>query len=149
MTTYEIPRPINVHKLTASNWPQAFYKMVEGPGWWGPSRPCPYFSITERWKRAWHVLTGRADALYWDFPHQGGRAAENDNVTPDQLLDNPEVDRALWAYIVAYMARDDDAYMIAKRDLIATISAELERHRSGTEPGAVPSSRDSNGEPTR
>lgn len=32
---------------------------------WEPARPEPYYSIFERWKAAWLVFTGKADALRW------------------------------------------------------------------------------------
>lgn len=32
---------------------------------WIPARPEPYYSFRERLVQAWHVLTYRADALYW------------------------------------------------------------------------------------
>lgn len=32
---------------------------------WVLARPLGFPSWRERWVRAWHVFTGRADALYW------------------------------------------------------------------------------------
>lgn len=34
-------------------------------GVWGMARPLPYYSFRERIVQAFHVLTLRADALYW------------------------------------------------------------------------------------
>lgn len=34
-------------------------------GEWIPARPEPYYSLKERLIQAWHVLTYKADALYW------------------------------------------------------------------------------------
>ena len=36
-------------------------------GDWEPAKPIPYYSFWERLIQAWHVLTYRADALYWYF----------------------------------------------------------------------------------
>ena len=30
-----------------------------------PARPEPFYSLTQRWRAAWLVFTGRADALIW------------------------------------------------------------------------------------
>ena len=35
-------------------------------GRWVPARPLAYEAIGRRWKAAWLVLTGRADALKWE-----------------------------------------------------------------------------------
>lgn len=32
---------------------------------WVPCRPEPFWALPERWRAAWLVLTGRADALKW------------------------------------------------------------------------------------
>ena len=32
---------------------------------WVPARPLPMYTIFERWKAAWLVFTGKADALRW------------------------------------------------------------------------------------
>jgi hypothetical protein len=37
----------------------------ERPGVWVAARPEPYHSITQRWRAAWLVWTGKADALLW------------------------------------------------------------------------------------
>ncbi len=42
-------------------WPRTQLK----DGRWVPSRPEPFFWIGQRWKAAWLVFTGRADALKW------------------------------------------------------------------------------------
>lgn len=34
-------------------------------GRWHPARPLSYSSPWQRWKAAWLVFTGRADALKW------------------------------------------------------------------------------------
>lgn len=34
-------------------------------GSWPPARPLPYETMFGRWKAAWLVFTGRADALVW------------------------------------------------------------------------------------
>ena len=34
-------------------------------GLWYPAVPEPYYSFFERLRYAWHVLTYKADALYW------------------------------------------------------------------------------------
>lgn len=34
-------------------------------GRWVPARPLPFYSLTQRWKAAWLVFTGKADALTW------------------------------------------------------------------------------------
>lgn len=31
------------------------------------ARPVPYYSLLERLQMAWHVLTYKADALYWEI----------------------------------------------------------------------------------
>ena len=33
---------------------------------WDYSRPVPYYSIVERIKMAWDILTYKADAIYWN-----------------------------------------------------------------------------------
>jgi len=47
------------------NWPNA--RQVSS-GVWIPARPCGHnaFTFTWRWKLAWDVLTGKADALHWE-----------------------------------------------------------------------------------
>lgn len=30
-----------------------------------PARPLPWYSIEQRWRAAWLVFTGKADALRW------------------------------------------------------------------------------------
>ena len=35
-------------------------------GRWVPARPLGFLSWQSRWKAAWLVFTGRADALKWD-----------------------------------------------------------------------------------
>ncbi len=35
------------------------------PGHWIPARPLPYYSLIERLRQAWDILTYKADALYW------------------------------------------------------------------------------------
>lgn len=37
----------------------------KGNSVWVPSRPIPYYSITERLKMAWDVIRYRADVIYW------------------------------------------------------------------------------------
>lgn len=65
----ETPRAINAHRLAGRDWPQALYSpSLTACGWWGPARPLPYCSIFERWRLAFAVLTGRADALFWAPP---------------------------------------------------------------------------------
>ena len=39
--------------------------LMKYKGTWVLARPLGYPSWTERWRRAWHVLLGKADALYW------------------------------------------------------------------------------------
>lgn len=34
-------------------------------GEWVPCRPLPFYSVTERFKLAWMVFTGKADAIVW------------------------------------------------------------------------------------
>ncbi len=34
-------------------------------GKYTPARPEPYYSIFQRWRAAWLVFTGKADALRW------------------------------------------------------------------------------------
>ena len=34
-------------------------------GQWVPARAEPFYSATQRWRAAWLVFTGRADALVW------------------------------------------------------------------------------------
>lgn len=57
---------------------------VEVDGLWYPAKPEPYYSVIERLKYAWDVLTYRADPLYWYFEKgfkrtpQGGVIDEND-----------------------------------------------------------------------
>ena len=34
-------------------------------GRWVPARPMPYCSLSERFRAAWMVFTGKADALTW------------------------------------------------------------------------------------
>jgi len=36
----------------------------DGSGW-KPARPLPYYSLKERLKMVWDILTYKADALYW------------------------------------------------------------------------------------
>lgn len=36
-------------------------------GYYHNARPLPYYSIFNRIKLAWHVLTYKADALYWSI----------------------------------------------------------------------------------
>lgn len=43
----------------ARNWPQAGLP----DGRWVAARPLPYYSIFERWRVAWLVFTGKADAV--------------------------------------------------------------------------------------
>ena len=42
-------------------WPQAGLP----DGRYVAARPLPFFSIGRRWRAAWLVLTGKADALVW------------------------------------------------------------------------------------
>lgn len=50
---------------TVKGWPNAT-KLKDGR--WAPARPYGHraFSWKWRWRRAFDVLTGKADALYWD-----------------------------------------------------------------------------------
>lgn len=34
-------------------------------GRWVPARPCGFYSLGSRWRAAWLVFTGRADAVEW------------------------------------------------------------------------------------
>jgi len=36
-------------------------------GRWRPARPCGLDTISNRVRLAWAVLTGRADAVFWDW----------------------------------------------------------------------------------
>ena len=56
-----IPGLIHADAIAKGNWPQAGLP----DGRWVASRPLPYFGIFERWRLAWLVFTGRADALVW------------------------------------------------------------------------------------
>ena len=65
----DVPRALNAHRLVRHDWPQALYAATPREcGFWGPARPLPYYSIFERWRLAWAVLLGRADALFWEIP---------------------------------------------------------------------------------
>lgn len=65
----EIPRRINAHQLRAQDWPQTGIVWRDGRTIWVAARPYPFFSVTERWRLAWSVLWGHADALFWEIPH--------------------------------------------------------------------------------
>lgn len=56
----EIPRSIDIRYFQNPTMQQGDDKQ------WKPARPLPFYSIFERWLRAFDVLIGRADALYWD-----------------------------------------------------------------------------------
>lgn len=40
-------------------------EQAEDDGIWLPARPIGYFSLRERFRIAWEVFTGRADAFTW------------------------------------------------------------------------------------
>lgn len=54
-----IPSSVGADTLSACE----VKKLINGK--WVAARPEPYASWRERWLRAWHVFTGKADALYW------------------------------------------------------------------------------------
>jgi len=56
-----IPGVIHAERLVR-DWPQAGLP----DGRWVMARPLPFYSLTERWRVAWMVFTGRADALIWE-----------------------------------------------------------------------------------
>ncbi len=56
----KVPQVIQADALVKGGWPQAGMN-----GEWFAARPEPYYSIFARWKCAWLVLTGKADALVW------------------------------------------------------------------------------------
>lgn len=45
-------------------------------GDWEPARPEPHYSLKERLRYAWHILTYKADPLYWYFPKGWKRTPE-------------------------------------------------------------------------
>jgi len=62
----------NRRKTPAIHWASdKFFEMAiqsscELPGGrWVPARPLPYYSWIQRWRAAWLVFTGKADALRW------------------------------------------------------------------------------------
>jgi hypothetical protein len=57
----KIPQVIVADDLTKS-WPQTSHGYEGG---WCLARPLPFYSIFARWRCAWLVLTGKADALVW------------------------------------------------------------------------------------
>jgi len=44
---------------------KAYNSQAEINGKWVLARPEPFHSWRERWKLAWAVFTGKADALFW------------------------------------------------------------------------------------
>jgi hypothetical protein len=56
----KIPQVIHAESLVGQPW-----TATNIGGGWKPARPLPYHSIFARWKCAWLVLTGQADALVW------------------------------------------------------------------------------------
>ena len=54
-----IPAAVGADTLSANE------AKTEINGKWVAARWTPYHSWKERWLRAWHVFTGKADALYW------------------------------------------------------------------------------------
>lgn len=54
------PGIIHINSLAEGPWPE-----TEIGGRWVPARPLPFPSFLQRWRAAWMVFTGRADALKW------------------------------------------------------------------------------------
>lgn len=61
------PEIIDVRSLTADSGVQAAWPMPDGSFWWGPARSYGFNNLNPlgRFKAAWMVFTGKADALTW------------------------------------------------------------------------------------
>lgn len=60
------PNIWNIHDLLTTGC-EAEWTLPDGRKWWGPARAYGQNQIRlmGRWKAAWLVFTGRADALTW------------------------------------------------------------------------------------
>ncbi len=56
------PGIIHINSLAEKPWVQ-----TQIGGRWVAARPEPYSSAFQRWKAAWLVFRGKADALVWDW----------------------------------------------------------------------------------
>ena len=58
------PNAVNIHRLVEEiRNPSEQCQYPDGS--WGPARAYGFYSLSSRLKLAWHVFTGKADALYW------------------------------------------------------------------------------------
>ncbi len=55
------PGIIYADHIANKNWPTAGLP----DGRWVAARPEPFYAIGRRWRAAWLVFTGRADAIVW------------------------------------------------------------------------------------
>lgn len=65
MAKMRYPGRVNATQL-ATNWNISREVKKEGKVGWVPCRPEGFASWRERWRCAWLVFTGKADALFWD-----------------------------------------------------------------------------------
>jgi hypothetical protein len=66
MANKQYPCHINATQL-ATNWGiSCEITNDKGEKVWVPARPEGFASWRHRWRMAWSVFTGKADALFWD-----------------------------------------------------------------------------------
>ena len=62
----QAPSALNATQLIVNGWPSQAEIVVTDKKVWVPGRPLGLDTIRNRFKQAWAVFTGKADALYWD-----------------------------------------------------------------------------------
>lgn len=62
----QAPGQFSATQLIRDGWPVQAEVEFEGKKQWVPGRPLGLDTIPNRFKQAWAVFTGKADALYWD-----------------------------------------------------------------------------------
>ncbi len=65
MTKNQYPARVNATQLVKSHDVQVGF-VRDGQQHWVPARGSGYPCWRERWRLAWAVFTGKADALFWD-----------------------------------------------------------------------------------
>ena len=62
----QAPGQFSATQLIRNGWPASREIEVDGKKVVVPGRPLGLDTIPNRFKQAWAVFTGKADALYWD-----------------------------------------------------------------------------------
>lgn len=62
----QAPGKFSATQLIQDGWDVQAQVEIKGQKRWVPGRPLGFDTIPNRFKLAWAVFTGKADALYWD-----------------------------------------------------------------------------------